>query len=117
MERKDDDQGEEAEAADQAEAPDEEPIELPGGDDLPPIDFNTFVLSMSTSVLVNLGAAPDPSTGQVDVDLAVARQTVDLLGLIEEKTRGNLTGEEERLLTQVLYELRMRFVATWKKTE
>lgn len=94
---------------------DDEPVELPGGDELPPIDFNTFVLSLSTSALVNMGAVPDPASGETHQNLPIAKQSVDLLGILEEKTRGNLTGEEERLLSQVLYELRMRYVATFNK--
>lgn len=78
---------------------------------VPPIDFNTFVISMSASAAMHLGMAPNPANGQSDVSLPLARQTIDLLALLEEKTRGNLTGEEERLLAQVLYDLRMQFVA------
>lgn len=87
-----------------AEAPDL------GAEGLPAIDFSTFVLSLSHSSLVHLGDAPDPSTGQVKVSLPMARQTIDLLALLEHKTRGNLAGEEERLLEQALYDLRMRYV-------
>jgi hypothetical protein len=77
---------------------------------LPHIDFPTFVLSLSHSALVHLGEAPDPDTNETHVDLALARQNIDILGLLEEKTKGNLTGEEERLLAQVLFDLRTRFV-------
>lgn len=81
---------------------------------LPGIDFSTFVLSLSHSAFVHLGDAPDPSRGGVTVNLPMARQTVDLLVLLEQKTRGNLTGEEERLLEQVLYDLRIRYVEVSK---
>ena len=84
-------------------------------DDYPPIDFNTFVLSLSTSALMHLGEGAE--AGSEVVNLAMARQTIDLLGLLETKTRGNLSGEEERLLTQVLFDLRMRYVERAKKTE
>jgi hypothetical protein len=77
---------------------------------LPHIDFATFVLSLSHSALMHLGEAPNPETGKVEKDLALARQSIDLIGMLEEKTKGNLTGEEERLLAQILYDLRMRFV-------
>jgi len=80
-------------------------------DDVPPIDFTTFVLSLSTSALVHLGEAAMPPGEERPVELGLARQTIDLIALIEEKTTGNLTGEEERLLSQVLYDLRMRYVA------
>lgn len=77
-------------------------------DGYPPIDFNTLVLSLGTSALVNFGEVADPVSGNCEVNLALARQTVDLLVMLEEKTRGNLTGEEERLLAQLLSDLRQR---------
>ena len=79
-------------------------------DPLPTIDFATFVLSLSHSALMHMGEAPNPETNAVDTDLALARQTIDLLGMLEEKTKGNLTGLEERLLGQVLFDLRLLFV-------
>ena len=79
-------------------------------DELPAIDFATFVLSLSHSALVHLGDAPDPSGGPARRDVAMAKQTIDLLAVLQQKTEGNLTGEEERLLDQVLYDLRMRYV-------
>lgn len=78
--------------------------------DLPNIDFTTFVLSLSHSALVNLGDAPSPVDGRRDENLPMARQTIDLLALLEQKTNGNLTGEEERVLQQALYDLRLRYV-------
>ena len=79
-------------------------------DAFPAIDFATFVLSLSHSALVHLGDAPDPATGETAVNLALARQTTDLLCLLRDKTKGNLSGEEERLLEQTVYDLRMRYV-------
>jgi hypothetical protein len=79
----------------------------------PQIDFATFLLSLSHSVLMHLGEAPHPdddASVPSAVSLPLAKQTIDLLGLLEEKTKGNLTGEEERLFTQVLFDLRMRYV-------
>ena len=84
--------------------------------EVPPIDFTTFVLSLSTSALVHLGEAYEQGSEPV-VNLPMARQTIDLIGLLEDKTRGNLTGEEERLLQQVLFDLRMRFLACSKKSD
>lgn len=78
--------------------------------DLPNIDFATFVLSLSHSALVHLGEVPDESGARPPPKPELARQTIDLLGILEEKTRGNLTGEEERLLGTALYDLRLRFV-------
>jgi hypothetical protein len=79
-------------------------------DDLPAVDFTTFVLSLSHSARLHLGDAPDPVTGKSDVDLPMARHSIDLLGLIQEKTHGNLTGAEEQVLTQALDDLRVRYV-------
>jgi len=79
-------------------------------DALPRVDFATFILSLSHSALVHLGDAPNPETGHVDKSLALARQTIDLIAMLEEKTKGNLTGDEERLIGQILYDLRMRYV-------
>lgn len=77
--------------------------------DLPHIDFSTFVVSLSHSALVHLGDAAE-ADGSVQKDLPLARQTIDILALLQEKTKGNLDGDEERLLGQVVYDLRMRFV-------
>jgi hypothetical protein len=82
--------------------------------ELPRIDFATFVLSLSHGALVHLGDAPDPSGVKSPPDLELARQTIDLLSLMEEKTRGNLTGEEERVLANILADLRLRFVEVSK---
>jgi hypothetical protein len=82
---------------------------------LPSIDFATFIVSLSHSALLHMGDAPHPETNKIETSLPLARQTIDLLGLLEEKTKGNLTGAEERLLTQVLFDLRMRFVEAQKK--
>jgi uncharacterized protein DUF1844 len=79
-------------------------------DALPKIDFATFILSLSHSALMHLGEAPHPETDKVEANLSLAKQNIDLLGLLEEKTKGNLTGDEERLLAQVLFDLRMRYV-------
>ena len=82
--------------------------------ELPAIDFATFVLSLAHSARVHLGDAPNPADGETTVELGMARQTIDLLTMLEEKTNGNLDGDEERLLGQALYDLRMRFVEVSK---
>lgn len=82
---------------------------VPGA--MPAMDFSTFALSLSTSAFVHLGLVPDPQTGQAAAkNLALARQTIDILEMLATKTRGNLDAEEARLLESLLYELRMRFV-------
>ncbi len=82
--------------------------------ELPALDFLTFVVSMSHSALLHLGDAPDLATGVRELNLPLARQTIDLLAVLQEKTRGNLSGEEERVLSQAIYDLRMRFVEVSK---
>ena len=77
---------------------------------LPEATFSTFVFSLSSSALIHLGEVPDPYTQKVEPDLALAKQVIDTLGMLEEKTRGNLDPDEDRLLKSVLYDLRMRFV-------
>ena len=77
---------------------------------LPSIDFATFVASLSHSALMHLGEAPPLDGHPAEKNFPLARQTIDLLGVLEEKTRGNLTGDEERILTHTLFDLRTRFV-------
>lgn len=77
---------------------------------LPPMDFSGMVISFGTSALVNLGEVPNPETGTVTRDLLAAKQTIDMLGVIAEKTKGNLSAEEEQLLTKLLFDLRMGYV-------
>jgi hypothetical protein len=76
-----------------------------------PIDFYTFVLSLGSSALVHLGDAPHPETGEAQPsNLPVAHQTIDLLAMLQEKTRGNLTPAEEKFLENLLMDLRLRYV-------
>ncbi len=76
-----------------------------------PIDFYTFVLSLGSSAFVHLGDAPHPETDRSEVNLVLAKHTIDILGMLQEKTRGNLTPEEEKFLENLLSDLRLRFVA------
>jgi len=78
---------------------------------LPDIDFSTFVLSLSSSAMVNLGEAPDPTTGKVDVQAHLAKQVIDILGMLQQKTKNGLTEEEQKLLCEMLYALRMKYVS------
>jgi hypothetical protein len=81
------------------------------------IDFSTFVLSLGTTALYQLGAVGDSESaaeGPVEPDLLIARQTIDTLEMLTEKTRGNLTDTESKLLESILYELHMRFVEASK---
>lgn len=79
--------------------------------ELPKVDFSTLVLSLGTTALYQLGAVPDPATGEkVESDPLVAQQTIDTITMLRDKTRGNLDEEERKLIDTMLYELRMQFV-------
>ena len=75
------------------------------------IDFYTFILSLGSSAFVHLGDAPHPETAKTEANLVLAKQTIDILGLLQQKTRGNLTSEEEHFLENLLSDLRLRYVA------
>lgn len=77
---------------------------------LPEINFSSFLLSLSSSTLLHLGEIADPQTGGKKKDLALAKQTIDIISLLKEKTKGNLSEEEGKLLEHLLYDLQMRFV-------
>jgi hypothetical protein len=76
----------------------------------PTIDFYTFCLSLGSSAFVHLGDAPHPESGEPTQNLVLAKQTIDILGMLQEKTKGNLTTEEERFLENLLLDLRLRYV-------
>ena len=76
----------------------------------PRVDFSTFVFSLSSSALAHLGEMPNPENGQQEVNLPLAKQTIDILAMLEEKTRGNLTPVEEQQLKDFLFEVRMKYV-------
>jgi hypothetical protein len=102
-----------------AAAPDEAPpeaAEAAGAGDtgpempLPEITFPSFLVSLSSSAFISLGLIPDPHTGKQEKNLPLAKQTIDLLGVLQEKTRNNLTSEEENLFDHLLYDLRMAYI-------
>ena len=75
------------------------------------LTFTGFVVSLASTAAIHFGDLPDPVTGQTSpLNLEGAAQMIDILALLDEKTRGNLTAEERQVLEQVLYELRLRFV-------
>jgi len=82
---------------------------------LPEVNFSSFLLSLSSSVLLHLGEIADPQSGEKRKDLALAKQSIDIIGILKDKTKGNLSEEEEKLLQNLLYDLRMRFVAASKQ--
>jgi hypothetical protein len=81
----------------------------------PEINFSTFVISLSTQALMHLGEIASPLTGKVETDIPVAKQMIDILGMLQEKTRGNLDSGEERLIEDILFDLRMKYVEAVKK--
>jgi hypothetical protein len=85
-----------------------EPDHRPG--ELPVPDFRALVGTLASQAIMGLGAVGDPKTGRVVIDLVTSRFSIDLLGVLEEKTRGNISEEEAKELTQTLAELRARFV-------
>jgi hypothetical protein len=88
--------------------------EKPAGQEVPPrppIDFPSYILSYYTQGLVLLGEVPNPYTNKKEEDVDAARHIIDLLSMLEQKTKGNLGNEEQQLLETVLYELRMKFMA------
>jgi hypothetical protein len=79
------------------------------------IDFPTFVLSIASAAMMGLGLAPRPDSGKTEVDLELARQNIDLLDMIQTKTKNNLTPDETKLLDRVLFEVRTKFLEVSKK--
>jgi hypothetical protein len=82
---------------------------------MPPVDFTTFVLSLGSSAVLHLGEAEHPRSGKVEKDLPMAKHTIDLLSMLQEKTKGNLTPQEAQILESLLYDLRLRYVEASKK--
>ncbi len=77
---------------------------------LPEVDFSSFIFSLTSATLVHLGIIEDPASGQKAKNLPLAKQTIDILGLLERKTRGNLSSDEEAMLRSILYDLRMIYI-------
>jgi hypothetical protein len=82
---------------------------------LPEINFSTFVISLSTQALMHLGEIVNPLTGKVEPDRPVAKQMIDIIGMLREKTRRNLNSGEDRLIEDILFDLRMKYVEAVKK--
>jgi hypothetical protein len=77
----------------------------------PGVSFAGFIISLATTAAVHFGDIPDPSTGEpIEADMGAAGQMIELIALLQEKTHGNLTPDESKLVEDLLYELRMRFV-------
>jgi hypothetical protein len=81
---------------------------------LPAVDFHTFVLSLGSSALLHLGELEHPDVGAAQKDLPLAKHTIDILAMLQEKTKGNLTPAEDKLIESLLYDLRLRYVEATK---
>lgn len=84
--------------------------QAPRFDTLPPVDFSGLIISLSHAAMMHLGHIPDPASGQPRQELALARHTIDTIAMLKEKTQGNLTEDERRLIEGALTELRLAFV-------
>ena len=86
-----------------------------GQEPLPEINFSAFVISLSTQALMHLGEIANPISEKVEVDVPVAKQMIDILAMLRDKTRGNLNASEDRLMEDILFDLRMKYVEAVKK--
>jgi hypothetical protein len=77
---------------------------------LPPVTFSSFIVSLSSSALIHMGEISDPITGNYQKNLLLAKQTIEILELLKEKTRANLDKEEEGILNNILFDIRLRYV-------
>ncbi len=103
-------QAEKEKLAQQDQASQDKPGGAGGPGGLPPANFESLMSTMVTQALFALGAIPDPRTGQRVQHLDLARHHIDMLGVLEEKTKGNLTDEEQKMLSSTTYELRSRYI-------
>jgi hypothetical protein len=94
---------------------DDDGSEIPGADD--PASFVNFLSTLATNAAASLGAVPHPGTGQRAVDLETGKYWLDVLGMIRDKTAGNLHPQEARLLDGLLADLRMQYVTMVRATE
>jgi len=79
------------------------------------IDFSAFIMSLTSSAFYHLGDMPDPSTGKTETNLPAVQQTIDMLIMLREKTKGNLKEDESKLIEQLIYELQVKYVAKTKE--
>ena len=97
-------------AGEKSEVHESPPTEPKQETDYPQVTFTNFVLSLSTSALFHFGDFPDPEGGKTEKNLPAAKQTIDILDMLKEKTKGNLDENENNLIQGALYELKMRYV-------
>lgn len=82
----------------------------------PIIDFSTFIFSLGSAALINMGAVANPVSNKTERNLSEAKQNIDLLSMIQEKTKGNLSSDEDKLMQNLLHSLRMRYIEESKKS-
>ncbi|HJX35123.1 MAG TPA: DUF1844 domain-containing protein [Desulfatiglandales bacterium] len=82
---------------------------------LPEVNFNSLIFSLSSSALLNMGDIAEPQTGERKKDLPMAKYSIDIISMLQEKTKGNLSEEEHRFLDSILADLRLRYVKAAKK--
>lgn len=104
-----------APTASQAPLSASEPAEPPRDEPLPEINFSTFIVSLSTQALMHLGEIPNPANGNIEQDLPVAKQMIDIVAMLRDKTKGNLGNNEDKLTEDILFDLRMRYVERVKQ--
>jgi len=82
------------------------------------IDFSTFMMSLASSAYCSMGLIPNPMTNKIEKNLNIAKQQIDLIEMMKEKTKGNLEKQEEQVLESILYQLHLSYVkASEEKTE
>jgi len=99
-----------AEKEETKNADDAPPSEGDGSAETFQINFSTFVLSLASTAFYHLGDTPDPVTGEKKLNLPAVEQTIDMLKMLNQKTKGNLTAEEQKQLEHLIYELQMKYV-------
>jgi len=87
----------------------------PGEEEAEPVAFTSFIMSLATQVLVQLGEMEPPNGMSIPIDLDSARQTIDIMTMLQRRTRGNLSGDEARFMEEVLHSLRVSFINAKKK--
>jgi hypothetical protein len=81
----------------------------------PEIDFSTLIMSFASAAMISIGNVPDPVTGGINKNLPLAQQNISIISLLKEKTKGNLSKEEEALIDNILYELRLSYIEAKKE--
>ncbi len=77
---------------------------------MPAVDFSTFIMSLASSIMVHLGEIPNPDTKTVTKDTVLAKHTIDLLDMLDDKFNNGLSDVEKKMLKDILYEVRMKYI-------